>query len=40
MEIHPFKYIFDDTVENDLKVKYSYFHNKKPMTRMVGFRKI
>jgi 2-polyprenyl-3-methyl-5-hydroxy-6-metoxy-1,4-benzoquinol methylase len=31
MEIHPVKFIFDDTVKNDLKVKYSYFHNNQPM---------
>jgi len=30
MEIHPMKYIFDDTIENDLKVKHSYFHSDEP----------
>jgi 2-polyprenyl-3-methyl-5-hydroxy-6-metoxy-1,4-benzoquinol methylase len=29
-EIHPFKYVFDDTVENKLIVKHSYFHKDKP----------
>jgi hypothetical protein len=31
MEIHPVKYIFDDTIENELKIKYSYFHQSKPL---------
>jgi 2-polyprenyl-3-methyl-5-hydroxy-6-metoxy-1,4-benzoquinol methylase len=30
MEIHPLKTIFDDSVENDLKVRYSYFHQDSP----------
>jgi len=32
MEIHPMKYIFDDTINNELEIKYSYFHNSEPMT--------
>jgi len=32
MEIHPIKYIFDDTINNELQIKYSYFHNSEPMT--------
>jgi 2-polyprenyl-3-methyl-5-hydroxy-6-metoxy-1,4-benzoquinol methylase len=30
MEIHPVKCMFDDTIENDLQVKYSYFHRNEP----------
>jgi len=32
IEIHPVKNIFDDTLKNELKIKYSYFHQKEPMT--------
>jgi SAM-dependent methyltransferase len=31
METHPIKNIFDDTVENDLKVKHSYFNQNEPV---------
>ncbi|MCP4401620.1 MAG: class I SAM-dependent methyltransferase [bacterium] len=30
MEIHPMKYIFDDTREHELVVKHPYFHNESP----------
>jgi len=32
IEIHPVKSIFDDTLKNELKIKYSYFHEREPMT--------
>ena len=31
MEIHPVKYIFDDTIENELVVKHPYFHADSPV---------
>lgn len=31
MEIHPVSYMFDDTKEDDLKIKYPYFHRKEPI---------
>jgi 2-polyprenyl-3-methyl-5-hydroxy-6-metoxy-1,4-benzoquinol methylase len=30
MEIRPMKYIFDDTIKNELIVKHSYFHSESP----------
>jgi SAM-dependent methyltransferase len=30
IETHPMKFIFDDTVDNDLKITYSYFHSSEP----------
>ena len=32
LEIHPVKFLFDDTLENELKIKYSYFHYTEPLT--------
>jgi ubiquinone/menaquinone biosynthesis C-methylase UbiE len=31
MEIHPVAYMFDDTKEGDLEIKYPYFHQKEPI---------
>jgi ubiquinone/menaquinone biosynthesis C-methylase UbiE len=31
MDSHPAMYMFDDTREGDLRIKYPYFHQKKPM---------
>jgi 2-polyprenyl-3-methyl-5-hydroxy-6-metoxy-1,4-benzoquinol methylase len=31
MEIHPAAYMFDDTKEGDLQIKYSYFHQSEPL---------
>jgi 2-polyprenyl-3-methyl-5-hydroxy-6-metoxy-1,4-benzoquinol methylase len=31
MDIHPFKHIFDDTVETELIVSYPYFHQEEAM---------
>lgn len=31
MEIHPFKYMLDDTLTDEVKIKYSYFHKDNPV---------
>jgi ubiquinone/menaquinone biosynthesis C-methylase UbiE len=31
MELHPISYMFDDTIEADLRIKYPYFHNTEPI---------
>ncbi|MBN2546908.1 MAG: SAM-dependent methyltransferase, partial [Spirochaetes bacterium] len=31
MELHPVKFMFDDTIKNELKIKYSYFHKNEPV---------
>jgi len=31
MEIHPFKFMLDDTINDELKIKYSYFHKYEPV---------
>ena len=31
MESHPASYMFDDTKEGDLQIKYPYFHQKEPI---------
>jgi hypothetical protein len=31
MEVHPAAYMFDDTKESDLQIKYPYFHQMEPL---------
>ncbi len=31
MEIHPFKFMLDDTLSDEVKIKYSYFHKDTPV---------
>jgi len=31
MDIHPLSYMFDDTIAEELKIKYSYFNSNSPM---------